>query len=454
MTRAFITALLRVFARIFFRRIEVVGAERVPRDAPVIFAVNHPNALIDPVFLLCFAPRPVSFLAKAPLFTMPLIGWFVRGFQSIPVYRRQDNFSPEQNRQTFARARETLARGGAIAIFPEGTTHSDPRLKALKTGAARIALGAALPRVAVVPTGLFYTSKQTFRSAAAMYFGEPIDVAPVAVDDAGEPPREAVEALTNRIESALADVTVQADSRAALDLITRADRIFRLGGGDLASALETRKRFVAGYRWLCEHDPERLARAQSRIEQFEAELGAAKLEPKELVPPTLLGSVKTVATLLILMPLAVAGAIIHYPIYRLIGAAVTRAGSDEEMIATQKAVGGLVLYPLVWIVIAALAWWRFGWIAALVAVVVLPLLGYIALRFFEQLDGVIGRARALTWRVARRRAYARLVAQQRAIHDEIEELDRAMTRHPERSEGPGRSGGAPPTPPGPSLRSG
>jgi hypothetical protein len=75
---------------------------------------------------------------------------------------------------------------------------------------------------------------------------------------------------------------------------------------------------------------------------------------------------------------------------------------------------------------AALAWWRFGWIAAVAVLVALPILGYIALRFFEQLDAVIGRARALTWRVARRRAYARLVAQQRAIHDEIVELDRVI----------------------------
>src|SRR5262249_55155175 len=157
----------------------------------------------------------------------------------------------------------------------------------------------------------------------------------------------------------------------------------------------------------------------------ESELGAAKLEPKELIAPTFLGSVKTILTLLVMMPLAIAGAIIHYPIYRLIGFAVK---GDEELIATQKAVGGLVLFPLTWIACAALAWWRFGWPIALAVLLILPILGYIALRFFEQLDGVVGRARALTWRVARRRAYARLLAQQRAIHDEIVELDEAMAR--------------------------
>ena len=95
--RRAVTALLRVLIRVFFKRIDIVDMERVPADVPVIFAVNHPNALIDPLFLLCFAPRPVSLLAKAPLFTMPVIGWFVRGLDSIPVYRKQDNVAGGSN---------------------------------------------------------------------------------------------------------------------------------------------------------------------------------------------------------------------------------------------------------------------------------------------------------------------------------------------------------------------
>ena len=67
-------------------------------DRAVVFAVNHPNALIDPLFLLSFAPRPVSFLAKAPLFRMPLVGRVARAFDSIPVYRRQDKVSTAGNR--------------------------------------------------------------------------------------------------------------------------------------------------------------------------------------------------------------------------------------------------------------------------------------------------------------------------------------------------------------------
>src|SRR4030095_9587808 len=180
MVRRIITSILRLALRIYFRRIEVAGLENVPRDQPVIFVLNHPNALVDPVFLLCFAPRKVSFLAKAPLFRMPVIGSLVRALDSLPAYRQQDaGEDVTRNRETFDAARKLLLNGGTIGICPEGVSHNEPRLKPLKTGAARIALGAASSGaqldVKIVPVGLYYTEKTTFRSSALLRFGEPIN---------------------------------------------------------------------------------------------------------------------------------------------------------------------------------------------------------------------------------------------------------------------------------------
>src|SRR5207245_645757 len=144
--------------------------------------------------LLCLAPGRGSLLAKAPLFRMPVIGFFCRAFEAIPVHRRQDASSdPAQNRETFDTARAVLARGGAIAIFPEGASHSDPKLRPLKTGAARIAFGAAAglapsSSIRIVPAGLYYRAKRTFRSAALLHFGEPFAVEPVVLAPGEEPP--------------------------------------------------------------------------------------------------------------------------------------------------------------------------------------------------------------------------------------------------------------------------
>ena len=209
MLRRAITSLLRFALRVFFRRIEVVGRSRVPRDGACMFVLNHPNGLVDPCFLLCFAPRPVSFLAKSPLFRTPVIGFFVRALDSIPVYRKQDEGEDtSRNRETFARAAELLRRGGTIAICPEGASHSEPGLLPLKTGAARIALGAASvedkdngasftpsPHLStstssslkIVPAGLYYTAKTLFPKRRAALLRRAMEVAPVELDERGEP---------------------------------------------------------------------------------------------------------------------------------------------------------------------------------------------------------------------------------------------------------------------------
>src|SRR5258708_990623 len=231
MIRRIIRAVLRLALRVYFRRIEVIGLENVPRATPVIFVLNHPNALVDPAFLLCLAPRRVAFLAKAPLFRMPVIGYLVRALDSLPAYRHQDEGEDvARNLETFVAARELLTRGLAIGICPEGVSHDEPRLKPLKTGAARIALAAASSGAAIdlqiVPVGLYYTEKTTFRSSALLHFAEPLSVKAVTLEPDGTPPRAAVRELSDKIENALREVILHAEQEEALGLIERAERIF------------------------------------------------------------------------------------------------------------------------------------------------------------------------------------------------------------------------------------
>jgi len=296
-----------------------------------------------------------------------------RAFESIPVYRRQDN-TKGTNAETFTLARTLLARGGSIAIFPEGTTHSDAKLRELKTGAARIALGCGCPEV-IVPTGIYYTSKTTFRSSALVYFGDPITVAPAAIGADGEPPPEAVDELTRTIERGLAEVTLQADSHAALELIARGEEIF--SGDDeqsLENEFELRRRFVDGYHYLREHDPARLAELESMIRKFEIHEVPARV------------SLPAVLVSIALLPLAIAGAIINYPTYRLVGFLSKRLTDEDEIVATIKFIAAATLFPVTWILYALL--WPWLLIAA-------PLSAYIALRVFEVLGDAIRRARPL-----------------------------------------------------------
>lgn len=442
--RAFFRALFGLVLRIFFRRIEVSGLAHVPKDGPVIFVLNHPSGLIDPAFLLCLAPRRVAFLAKAPLFRMPVIGLLCRAFEAIPVQRRQDAAAdPVANRHTFETARAVLATGGAIALFPEGASHSEPKLRPLKTGAARIALGAAAGLAGrplqIVPAGLYYRAKRTFRSAALLFFGEPFAVDPVPLAPGEEPPAGPVRELTGRIDRALAGVTLQAEHAEVLALAERAQRIVAVRDEapatppSLAEEFAVRRRLLEGYRVARGQLPERCAALAARIERYEAALATTGLDPRQLTLRGLgLGRVaryvgKAVVVLGLLLPAALVGLTVHYPAYRAVGFVATGiAKGAEDSLASIKVLAAMLLFPLTWVGAAALVSLTRTLGQGLVALVLAPLAGYAALVFSERVDRIVGGGRALGMCVFRRWAYLRLVAQRKNIQADILALGREI----------------------------
>lgn len=413
--RSLLTRFLCFCLRIFFRRIEVMGRHRVPEEGPVIFAVNHPNGLVDPLFVMCSSGRPVSFLAKAPILRYPVVGWIARVFETIPVHRRQDQ-TVGSNEEMFARARALLRKGGSIAIFPEGTTHDDPQLRELKTGAARIALGAGLAETQVIPVGIYYTAKHVFRSAALVVYGEPLRVASMGE---GEPLPEEVARLTGKIDAGLDTVTVQADSHAAMAMITRAEDIFTADEDEpLAKGFELRRRFIEGYRYLRAHDPARLDKLQRSIARFEGALGRAKLDVHELKPRL---SAMLLFRVLILLPIAAAGAIVNYPVYLFIHVLAQRLAKGESaVLATIKFLAALAFYPLVYVVLALVAGVRFGWLAGAGTALILPFMAYVTLRVFEDIDDIIGDIRGMLY------PRKHLLVQRRAILEELFDVAREM----------------------------
>jgi glycerol-3-phosphate O-acyltransferase / dihydroxyacetone phosphate acyltransferase len=444
-TRRIIIALLRLILRIFFRHTEVAGLEHVPAKGPVIFVLNHPNGLVDPVFILALAPRRVSLLGKSTLFAMPVIGFLARALDTLPVYRQQDKGADvSRNRETFARCRELLERGGTIALFPEGVSHSEPSLRPLKTGAARIALGAAAEGaegLQIVPAGLYYTAKSSFRSSALLYFGEPLGVAPAALDANSEPPREAVRELSDRLAAALGEVTLNADHHQALSTVARAEEIFTAGeedGQSLARELELRRRFVEGYAYFREHAPERLAAVEARLRQYEEELRQAGLDVSSLSAPQAMreavgagagATVRRAFAFLLSLPVAVVGAVVNYVPYRLAGLlAVSIARKDDDILSTVKVLASLLLFPLTWGALALLAGLRFGWVAAVAVMAGAPLAGYVAVRFAEELDRAAGCLRALVFFVTRRWFFRRLLVERKLIREEILALARDFAR--------------------------
>jgi hypothetical protein len=195
--------------------------------------------------------------------------------------------------------------------------------------------------------------------------------------------------------------------------------------------LQVRQRLLAGYARMRELAPERLAEVQSRLARYQTALDAASLTP-ELLPASgyrlgtvLRVSLRAIIALGLLLPLAVAGAILHAPGWFLIRVISRRFEQQEEdVVATVKALGGLLFYPLTWVALATFGGVRWGWPAGVAALALAPASGWAALRFLERLDWLTGGARGLVLALTGRARFLRLVAERRAIYEELSALGR------------------------------
>ena len=122
-------------------RVEGRGMHHVPATGPVLLVSNH-SSLLDPPFVAGVAPRQLSFLAKAELFTIPVFGRLIRALNARPVRREGADAG------ALRAALRVLEGGGAVLVFPEGTRGDEGVLREAKPGAALLAV---LSGASVVP---------------------------------------------------------------------------------------------------------------------------------------------------------------------------------------------------------------------------------------------------------------------------------------------------------------
>src|ERR1051325_3630003 len=232
MDRAY--AVVRSFARFwlwfFFKRARIRHPERVPRTGAVLLCINHPNNMMDSVVVGAAVPRKVNYLATATLFKNPLLGGFLRSMGVLPVYRRQDDPTKmDRNTQTFAATFDALAARQLVAIYPEGTTHAEPHVQRIKTGAARIALAFEDKHpgeLTVIPVGLTFEARRSFRGNVLVSFGAPIPVTPY-LDAYRADAVKAVDALTEAIQWGMEAVVVNVGRVDDARLVAAVEALYR-----------------------------------------------------------------------------------------------------------------------------------------------------------------------------------------------------------------------------------
>lgn len=355
-----------------YRRIDLAYTERIPQNKAVILAANHPTAFIEPCILACFLDRPLYFLVRGDLFKKPLFRLLLEWLHMLPVYRIQDGGyqNLKQNYDTFAACFKALSEKRTIMILAEGRCIHEKRLRPLKKGTARLALGAleadpSLDEVYIVPVGVNYTHADRTDSEVLIRFGEPI-LASRFRESYAKQPNLAINELTDVLKESLHEHVIHIDypqdDRVAENMLeiaqsSRSQQLIKVVTNS-EKALEQEKEVVGKINRMQEEDKNTLKYLTGeyfgRLAQFG--LDDAALTNKYARKR------KSTARLLVGLPLALLGFLWHLPPLLIAEGVATAKVKTIEFYAPVRLVVWLattVFYSLLWIALPMItgAWW-------------------------------------------------------------------------------------------------
>lgn len=379
---------MRFAVGLFFRRVEVSGVENVPATGGGILIAWHPNGLIDPALIISTFPRSVVFGARHGLFSWPVVGQLMKALGTVPIFRASDmkDADDETRRQANRRSVDALAQavcdGRFAALFPEGVSHDDPFLQDLKTGAARLfyrarqlcdAEGVA---PVIIPVGLHYDNKTTFRSNALVEFHPPLPLPPELLSPIDEDDDETFLAqsteLTRVLEPVLQEVTHATESWELNQLMSRvrslmrAERAKRAGvrlrAPDMAERTLGMARVWKAYYARLKSEPEAVSGLLERVSAYDCALEEVNLEDDDLDKPPAIESkwlplllvLQAAVVFLIFPPVLLLGVLINAPAWLLIRPISRAASKQYKDTATIKLLAGLILFPASWLTAALL----------------------------------------------------------------------------------------------------
>lgn len=393
--------IVRIALRIFFRKIEVTNLEALPKKGPMIVAANHPSTFMDASVVGCFLHQKPRFLVKGSLFKTTFSNWLLTNMRAIPVQRAQD--SPDGKVDTsflFSKCFERLADGDTILIFPEGVSVHGRQLHKIKTGAARIALGAEAANdfnlgMKIVTIGLNYSNPRLFRSDLYLTIKEPIEVKDwkeLYLKDE----REASESLTEKIKEQLHDQIIITQDAEEDNLLERIEDVYKgrlldkfdWDAKDAEANFQASKGLEQALRYFKETDADRVAELKNKLENYFHNLDQLRLndnlfENTQERSSFLQAGLKQLGYLTLGFPVWLYGFFNNYLPYTLPSRLAYLISKEEGYIAPIMMFIGTLTFPLfysgqIW---AMQEYIGIGWLTILYALS-LPLTGLFTLAYW------------------------------------------------------------------------
>ena len=419
--------------KVFFRKIEVQGEKLIPEGAPLIIAANHPSTMMDAIVIGSAIKKRLHYIARGNLFTTTFRRWLFKNIFVIPIYRKNESSEArEKNKEVFRKCFDVLAGKGSILIFPEGVSQVERRIQKIKTGTARIALGADEANnfklgVVVVPVGLNYSDPEEFRSDLFISFAKSIDVSEF-LEMYTDSQEAAVRALTDRIKESLEQHTIDIENEALDKLVSDIETIYKdrlavevdLSPEQEGKDFRLTKAITDSVHYFNHKEPERVEALRQKMEDYMQLLLSLNLKDELFKKGSFekivsLRSLLTVVYSLLVLPIHIYGLINNYLPYKLPGFIARRVTNRIEYRASIKLLMGIVTFSTfyfaqIWAV-ATIS--NVEWVIAYG--LMLPASGFFVLYYWNRLKRLRGNLLFISLFYRRRVLISRLLRQRSDI---------------------------------------
>lgn len=344
-----------------FRSVDVQRQSPEPRGAVLVVA-NHGGGLGDILTVIAGSKRFPRFLARDIIWKFPIAKQIMNAVRAIPVSRRQDHGNDADNTSMFAAAYDGLAEGDLLAIYPEGESVPEPRLAPLRTGAARILLGAWAQGTdtTILPMGLHYFDISVLRGRALVLIGAPLKMSEIvgslpAEDPLDEHNQPAVHALTQIIGDHLSEVVAEYSDWQTRRLLESAAAIYLIGLPDTDSVTYSDITTTADRIGRASSDDQQEVITNLKAYQSAIELLGIK---DDEIPDVAMTGVKVAGKaveIASLTPFALYGTVVNgIPMAGL--RLISLSGVAPATAASLKPAFAMLAFPAMW---ATLGWWGY-----------------------------------------------------------------------------------------------
>jgi len=440
MIYAILKFLMKLTGKGFFRSITVKNKEYIPKKGPLLVLANHPSSFMDPIMIATLLDFQVYFLAKGELFKTKIARWILPKFNVIPIYRQQDDPSlMGKNEETFVKCFEHLEKGGAILIFPEGISITERRLKPVKTGAARIVLGAEARNdfnlnVQLLTIGLNYTNPHQFNRDLYINIDKPIPASDYK-DEYFTDPIKGVQALTETIRESLEKLIIDVQDANTDQFARNIEKIYKykltkdlgIAKDDKEAKFNLSKTITEVANYFYQNQPERAAAMNQRMKGYLENLLAVGLRDYDLQASQkndsiLYGSLKTLFLVVAGLPFYVYGLINNYVAFKIPDLVANKMVTSIEFKGPIAMATGMLTFLLFYIFQSILVWkWTENNWLTLAYIVSLPLSGLFAYKFHHFLKRIRSKWLILIIFYRKSRMVASLISEREQLIDEFDE---------------------------------